>query len=57
MTVPPLRVVGDEPPADPEPSGEFFLIVADHDRNAAADVMRDNARAVDFRCELTQVFH
>jgi hypothetical protein len=32
MTVPPLRVVGEAPPPDPEPSGQFFLIVADHDR-------------------------
>jgi hypothetical protein len=35
MTVPPLRIVGDEPP-DPEPSGPFFLIVADHDRSVFA---------------------
>jgi hypothetical protein len=32
MTVPPLRVVGDEPAAEPERSAQFFLIVADHDR-------------------------
>ena len=32
MTVPRLRVVGEAPPLDPEPSGQFFLIVADHDR-------------------------
>ena len=35
MTVPPLRIVGDEPP-DPEPSGPFFHIVADHDRSVFA---------------------
>jgi hypothetical protein len=32
MTVPPLRVVGDEPAAEPERSAQFFLIVADHDQ-------------------------
>jgi hypothetical protein len=32
MTVPPLRVVGEAPPSAPDPSGQFFLIVADHDR-------------------------
>ena len=32
MTKPPLRVVGDEPQPDSEPSGDFFLIVADHDQ-------------------------
>lgn len=32
MTMPPLRVVGEAPPPDPEPDGRFFLIVADHDR-------------------------
>jgi hypothetical protein len=30
--MPPLRVVGDEPTSEPERSGQFFLIVADHDR-------------------------
>jgi hypothetical protein len=32
MTMPPLRVVGDEPASEPERSGRFFLIVADHDQ-------------------------
>jgi hypothetical protein len=32
MTVSPHRVVEDEPASDTEPSGQFFLIVADHDR-------------------------
>jgi hypothetical protein len=32
MTMPPLRVVGDEPASEPERSGQFFLIVADHDQ-------------------------
>jgi hypothetical protein len=32
MTAPDLRIVGDPPDADPDPSASFFLIVADHDR-------------------------
>jgi hypothetical protein len=32
MTAPDLRIVGNPPVADPDPSASFFLIVADHDQ-------------------------
>ena len=32
MTVPHLKVVGEAPTSAPELAGQFFLIVADHDR-------------------------
>lgn len=32
MTAPHLRIVGEPPAADTDPSASFFLIVADHDR-------------------------
>jgi hypothetical protein len=32
MTAPDLRIVGNPPEADTNPSASFFLIVADHDQ-------------------------
>jgi hypothetical protein len=32
MTTPDLRIVGEPPTADTDPSALFFLIVADHDQ-------------------------